>query len=53
MLKSILNLSEVSVISKKNQSTIQGGFVGHCLELPPDCEIQGGYLFECDCIITY
>jgi len=47
MLKSILNLSEVSVITKKNQSTIHGGFNDFCLELPPDCE--GGILFECTC----
>ncbi|GAA0730906.1 hypothetical protein GCM10009430_42530 [Aquimarina litoralis] len=51
MLKSILNLSQVSIISKKNQSTIQGGFVGgDCLVEPGDCEAKGGFLFNCVCI---
>jgi len=52
MLKSILNLSDVSVISKKNQSTIHGGSASlgyDCLELPPDCEIFGGVLRDCAC----
>ncbi len=50
MLKSILNLSDVSILSKKNQSTIHGGSLGSdCLELPPECG-PNEYLFDCACI---
>jgi len=53
MLKNILNLSDVSVISKKNQSSIHGGSAAigsDCIELPPDCENFGQVLRDCACV---
>ncbi|WP_219009764.1 hypothetical protein [Aquimarina litoralis] len=50
MLKHILSLSKVSILSKRNQSRIQGGFLGSdCLELPPECG-PNEFLFECTCV---
>jgi len=55
MLKNILNVSKVSVISKKHQSSIQGGHGtnnNNCRELPWYCEVSGGVIRDCLCIYS-